>query len=69
MAREDDTADDLIPGSLKRSESYHSDYGKKTYGEIKDLASASPPDLKARRMKKLIEQADRLREKGKGRRS
>jgi hypothetical protein len=69
MARDDDLADDVIPGSLKRSNSYHSDYGKKAYKEIKDLAAANPPDIKARQMKKLIEQADRLRAKGKGRRS
>ncbi len=69
MAQDDDIADDVIPGSLKRSKSYHRDYGKKTYKEIKDLAAANPPDQKARRMKKLIEQTDRLRNKGKGRRS
>lgn len=67
MADDDDLADDLIPGSLKRSRSYHSDYGKKTYGEIKDLACDDPPDTKARQMKKLIEQAKRLQEKGKER--
>jgi hypothetical protein len=69
MAQDADIADDLIPGSLKRSRSYHKDYGKKTYREIKRLASATPPDRKARQMKKLIEQAERLRDKGKGRRS
>lgn len=69
MAADDDLADDLISGSLKRSNSYHFDYGKKTYKEIKDLADAKPPDRKARQMKKLIEQSQRLREKGKGRRS
>jgi hypothetical protein len=63
MAEDDQIADDLIPGSLKRSRSYHGDYGGKTYGEIKELASGSPPDLKARQMKKLIEQADRLQNK------
>ena len=67
MARDDDIADDVIPGSLKRSRSYHSDYGGLTYKEIKDLADANPPDKKARQMKKLIEQTERLREKGKGR--
>jgi hypothetical protein len=67
MARDDDIADDVIPGSLKRSRSYHSDYGGLTYEEIKDLADANPPDKKARQMKKLIEQTERLREKGKGR--
>ena len=50
-------ADDLIPGKAKRSRSYHSDYGGKTYGEIKRLARAKPPDAKARQMKKLIERA------------
>ncbi len=68
MADDDDLADDLIPGSLKRSRSYHSDYGKRTYGEIKELASDNPPDTNARQMKKLIEQAKRLQEKGKERR-
>jgi hypothetical protein len=69
VARDTNIADDLIPGSLKRSKSYHSDYGKKTYKEIKDLAAANPPDTKARQMKKLIEQKERLQKKGKGRRS
>lgn len=69
MPDDDDVADDLISGSLKRSKSYHADYGDKSYKEIKDLAAATPPDKKARQMKKLIEQAERLRAKGKGRRS
>jgi hypothetical protein len=69
VARDTDLADDLIPGSLKRSRSYHKDYGKKTYKEIKTLVAAKPPDKKARQMKKLIEQTERLRKKGKGRRS
>ncbi len=59
----------MIPGSLKRSKSYHSDHGKKTYREIKDLAAADPPDKKARQMKKLIDQKERLHKKDKGRRS
>lgn len=63
MASDDPIADDLIPGSLKRSRSYHGDYGKKTYGEIMRLAAAHPPDQKARQMKKLIEQAERLLDK------
>lgn len=66
---DDEIADDLISGSLKRSKSYHADYGGKSYKEIKDLAAGTPPDPNARRMKKLIEQAERLRAKGKGRRS
>jgi hypothetical protein len=69
VAKDTDTADDLIPGSLKRSKSYHQDYGRKTYKEIKALAAGVPPDRKARQMKKLIEQTERLRKKGKGRRS
>jgi hypothetical protein len=69
MSDDDDIADDLISGSLKRSKSYHADYGGKTYKEIKELAAGTPPDKKARQMKKLIEQAERLRAKGKGRRS
>ena len=63
MNSDDRPADDLIPGSLKRSRSYHSDYGSMTYGEIKRLARTKPPDRKARQMKKLIEQAERLQEK------
>jgi hypothetical protein len=69
VPQDSDIADDLIPGSLKRSKSYHQDYGKKTYKEIKGLAAAKPPDRKARQMKKLIEQSARLQQKGKGRRS
>jgi hypothetical protein len=38
-------------------------YGSKTYGELKQLASANPADIQARQMKKLIEQAARLRDK------
>lgn len=64
---DDDIADDLIPGSLKRSKSYHSDYGPMTYGEINRLASGKPADRKAKQMKKLIEQAERLREKARRR--
>lgn len=69
MAQDSDIADDVIPGSLKRSKSYHADYGGMTYGEIKQLASGKPPDQKARQMKKLIEQTERLQKKGKRRRS
>lgn len=69
MAQDSDLADDVIPGSLKWSKSYHRDYGSKTYKEIKDLAAAVPPNKKARQMNKLIEQTERLQKKGKGRRS
>jgi RHS repeat-associated protein len=54
-------ADELISGSLKRSPSYHSPYGSKTYQQILDLAKGGDP--KAKKMKKLIENAERLREK------
>lgn len=60
MSEDKQVADDLISGSLKRAKSYHAEYGKKTYDEIK---AAAKTDGKARRMKKLIEQAERLREK------
>lgn len=56
-------AEQLIPGSLKRSPSYFTEYAGLTYAEIRRRAEANPPDLKARKMKKLIEQADRLKEK------
>ena len=69
MVQDDSLADDVIPGSLKRSHSYHRDYGQKTYKEIKELAAGTPPDIKARQMKKLIEQTQRLQQKGKRRRS
>jgi hypothetical protein len=62
MSDDKTRADDLIPGSLKHSPSYHRDYGGKTYGEIKRLARQKPPDMKARQMKKLIENAPRLDE-------
>ena len=61
MAQDSDIADDLISGSLKRSASYHRDYGQKTYGGIKDLAAANPLENRARQMKKRIEQSERLR--------
>lgn len=67
MAWDDELADNLIPGTLKRSKSYHRDYGRKTYGEIKRLAGRKPPDQKARQMKKLIENPRRLQEKESGR--
>jgi len=51
MIDENAIADDLIPGKAKRSRSYHSDHGGKTYGEIKRLARGRPPDPKARPMK------------------
>jgi hypothetical protein len=64
---ENSVADDVITGSLKRSRSYHADYGNKTYKELKQLARSKPPDTKARQMKKLMEQVQRLREKARKR--
>jgi len=66
VAEDSDIADDLIPG---RAKSYHQEYGKKTYKQIKDLAAAKPRDKKAQQMKKLIEQTVRLQQKTKRRRS
>jgi hypothetical protein len=63
MAEDDQIADTLITGGLKRSRSYHQDYGRKSYGEIKRLAAAHPPDRKARQMKKLIERQKHLQDK------
>lgn len=54
-------AEDLISGKLKRSKSYHQEYADKSYEEIIQLAKRG--DKKARQMKKLIEQAERLRQK------
>jgi len=60
-------ADDLISGSLKRSPSYRSDLAQKTYREILQMAKKRGAEGKAARgMKKLIEQGERLRGKGKG---
>jgi len=58
---DDATAESLISGKLKKSPSYHGDYGNITYADIKRLAKQG--DLKARQMKKLIEQRRRLDEK------
>jgi hypothetical protein len=44
VAKNTEIADDLISGSLKRSKSYHKEYGKKKYGEIKRLACGKPLD-------------------------
>lgn len=63
MPNDDEIADDLIPASLKRSASYHADYGRLTYGTIRDLAATRPADRKAAQTKTLIEQSHRLREK------
>ena len=53
-------ARDLIRGSLKRSNSYHSELEEKTYEEL-----CNDPSKAAGQMKKLIDQAARLMEKNK----
>ena len=63
MVADDAIAEDVIHGTFKRARSYHGAYAKKSYGDIKALAASRPPDKKARQMKKLIEQSDRLAEK------
>ena len=60
-ARDSKKADEQISGSAKRSKSYHSEYGDKTLGELKELAKGG--DRKAAQMKKLIENAERLSQK------
>jgi hypothetical protein len=40
-------ADDLIPGKLKKSKSYHAEYGQWTFGEI--VARPKPSRPTARR--------------------
>jgi hypothetical protein len=63
---DDQAADSLLSGKLKKSRSYHAGYGAKTYKQIKQLAAAG--DKKARQMKKLIEQRQRLSNKLRGKR-
>jgi hypothetical protein len=58
-------ADDAISGSLKKSPSYHSELGGKTKSEIDILAKGKGEVAKkAKQMKKLIEQGERLQNKG-----
>lgn len=57
------TADQLIPGSLKRSPSYDPRYGDKTLDELERLARQG--DKIAAKMKKLAQQGKRLLEKNK----
>lgn len=61
------TADDLIPGSGKRSDSYHSDLGGKTRNELLDLErKGGKAGKRARDMRKLIDRAEKNRAKAKG---
>jgi RHS repeat-associated protein len=57
------TADDLLPGSLKRSPSYNPKYGKLTRGELEKAAKTG--DEAAKKMKKLVDQIPRLLQKNK----
>jgi RHS repeat-associated protein len=58
-------AGDLIRGGLKKSKSYASELADKSYAEICQIAKGSGELAeKASKMKKLIEQADRLAGKG-----
>lgn len=54
-------AGDLIPATLKKSESYFADLESHTYREILELAERG--SVEAKKMKKLIEQTERLMEK------
>lgn len=53
-------ASELLPATLKKSESYSADLAEKTYAQLVEMASKSE---KAAKMKKLIEQETRLMEK------
>lgn len=55
------TMHDLVPGSLKKSPSWHDPYGTKTAEEIDNLAKGG--DKLAQGMKKLKDQAERLLKK------
>ncbi len=57
------TADDLLPGSLKRSPSYNPKYGNLTREELEKAAKAG--DQAAKKMKKLVDQIPRLLDKNK----
>lgn len=57
------TADELLPGSLKRSPSYNPKYGNKTRSELEALARKG--DQVAKKMKKLVDQVPRLLDKNK----
>ena len=59
------TAEEIIPGSLKRSRSYAEELAKMTQETLEELAQDRHSSLreKARAMLKLIKQAERLLEK------
>ena len=59
------TAEEIIPGSLKRSRSYAEELAKMTQETLEELAQDRHSSLreKARAMLKLIKQTERLLEK------
>ncbi|ETX07594.1 hypothetical protein [Candidatus Entotheonella palauensis] len=59
------TAEDMIPGSLKRSKSYAEELAKETQETLEVIARDrnSPLREKARNILKLIKQAERLHAK------
>jgi prefoldin subunit 5 len=63
--RAQQTAEELIPGSLKRSRSYAAELAKETQESLEAITHTrnAPLREKARTMLKLIKQAERLREK------
>jgi len=71
MIDDSEIADNLIPGGLKKSKSYHSHLGGLTFREIKKrIRAKNPPDpekKKLQQIKKLIVEQARLREKKRGR--
>jgi len=68
MLDENELAENLIPGGLKKSASYHSRLGKLTFKEIKRrLRKKHDPDRrKLQQMKKLIVEQARLLQKKRG---
>ncbi len=70
MIDENELAENLIPGGLKKSGSYHSHLGKLTFKEIKRrlrAKGADPERRKLQQMKKLILEQGRLLQKKRGR--
>jgi hypothetical protein len=71
MLDENDLSENLIPGGLKKSASYHSHLGKLTFKEIKRRLRAKrkdPERKKLQQMKKLILEQTRLLQQKRGRR-
>jgi hypothetical protein len=69
MVDDNEIADKLIPGGLKKSRSYHSHLGKLTFKEIKRRLRAKredPERKKLQQMKKLILEQTRLLQKKRG---